>query len=30
MEHVPFYNKAKIMENGIPVLIKPKKNSIKI
>ena len=26
--NTPFYNKAKIMENGIPVLIKPKKNSV--
>lgn len=25
---VPFYDKAKIMENGIPVVIKPKKNSV--
>lgn len=25
---VPFYNKAKIMENGIPVVIKPKKASV--
>ena len=25
---VPFYNKAKIMENGIPVVIRPKKNSV--
>jgi len=25
---VPFYNKAKIMEKGIPVVIKPKKNSV--
>ena len=24
----PFYNKAKIMENGIPVVIRPKKNSV--
>ena len=24
----PFYNKAKIMEDGIPVVIKPKKNSV--
>jgi hypothetical protein len=24
----PFYNKAKIMEDGIPVLIRPKKNSV--
>lgn len=26
---VPFYNKAKIMENGIPVTIKPKKIALK-
>jgi hypothetical protein len=26
--NTPFYNKARIMENGIPVLIKPKKNSV--
>lgn len=26
--NVPFYNKAKIMEDGIPVLIRPKKNSV--
>ena len=26
---VPFYNKAKIMENGIPVLIKPKRTALK-
>ncbi len=25
--NVPFYNKAKIMEEGIPVVIKPKRNS---
>ena len=25
---VPFYNKARIMENGIPVVIKPKANSV--
>jgi hypothetical protein len=25
---VPFYNKAKIMENGIPITIKPKNNSV--
>lgn len=24
----PFYNKARIMENGIPITIKPKKNSV--
>ena len=26
--HTPFYNKAKIMEEGIPVTIKPKKSSV--
>jgi hypothetical protein len=26
---VPFYNKAKIMENGIPVLIKPKRTALR-
>jgi hypothetical protein len=26
--NTPFYNKARIMENGIPVVIKPKKNSV--
>lgn len=26
---VPFYNKARIMENGIPVLIKPKKSALR-
>jgi len=26
--NVPFYNKAKIMEEGIPVVVKPKKNSV--
>ena len=26
---VPFYNKAYVMENGIPVLIKPKKTALK-
>lgn len=26
---VPFYNKASIMENGIPVLIKPKRTALK-
>ena len=26
--HTPFYNKAKIMEEGIPVTIKPKRSSV--
>ena len=26
--NTPFYNKAKIMEDGIPVVIKPKANSV--
>ena len=26
--NTPFYNKARIMENGIPVVIKPKANSV--
>jgi hypothetical protein len=26
--NVPFYNKSKIMEEGIPVVVKPKKNSV--
>jgi hypothetical protein len=26
--NTPFYNKARIMENGIPVVIKPKKSSV--
>ena len=26
---VPFYNKASIMENGIPVLIKPKRTALR-
>lgn len=26
--NTPFYNKAKIMEDGIPVVIKPKRNSV--